>query len=400
MFVAHCTQPANQQIHIPRADAILTTHPLQLTAFLEDFYRTAQQNMPNGTPADAWPAAYTAQIEAAFAHPAAMLAHYAIPALALYPHFIYAFCIENTKIYDVFFKVLQAYRTGETIGVPGAASRRFWQTTESLIYSDPPPTTVWSTTSRARPDEVADRASKYWTMFGLELGHAADVMAAHPYVKADAANTEFRPHFESMVRETWRGLVNARNRVGPNDVDDGAISARARRLNQMLTERNQNGNLSREMFRAVYVHGWLHLAVSYDSPVVVDLGATKGATGAPGDRLASIAEKVGMQVPANAQALFELAQPASELLWLVESGTLNTIPGARQLYRNARQANIMRTVMAQYETAMGADLKATRVTTLKPAMALKPATIPAQQANGQPARPVVTPMRPVTVPAR
>ena len=44
-------------------------------------------------------------------------------------------------------------------------------------------------------------------MFGLELNHGTDDGKPYPYVKAEAANTEFVATFEEFLREVWVGMT-------------------------------------------------------------------------------------------------------------------------------------------------------------------------------------------------
>ena len=61
-----------------------------------------------------------------------------------------------------------------------------------------------------------------------------------------------------------------------------------------------NGNFSREEFRAVSIMSFLHLAVLYDSPAVVDLKATASS---PEMRLQKIAERVKMSCHVKSKAI-------------------------------------------------------------------------------------------------
>jgi hypothetical protein len=285
-------------------------------------------------------------------------------------HLIYAYLIENTRIYDIFAKVLGAYRCGEQLGTPSAEAQLFWRNTESLIYSDPAPTTIWSTGSRMRPDEMGDRMEIYWRMLGLELTHAEDVAEAHPYQKTAAANVDFVTAFEAFANATWRAIVNLRNTSGSNDTDNQAIATAAQRMHDMFLTRKQHGNISRQEFRAVAVMSWLHMAVSFDSPVVRDLSATAPS---PEQRLFKIAERfenaerAEMDPHPQSQALFDLARPFSLLLRWIEAGLFNDIAGAEMLYRRRHYREVAEQVIGQYSIAMGHDVKATPVVVTKQA---------------------------------
>jgi hypothetical protein len=255
---------------------------------------------------------------------------------------------------------------------------------EFLIYGDAMPSMLWTTSSRLRRDEIANRMSAYFWMFGIDLSHAAEIAPQHPYQKPSAANREFIPTFEAFAREVWRGIVNVNNTSGANDTDAAAIATLARRLYDMMATRRMNGNLSREEFRAVAIMSFLELAVRFDSPAVVDLKATASS---PEMRLQKIAERVGMSAHPKSKPFFDLAAPFSKLMQGIETNAFNNPAGAQVLYitpsaisRNAEE------VIDQYTLATGRDLKAEAVTSAqrtKPANLARsiPQTMPAQLAS-------------------
>jgi len=271
-------------------------------------------------------------------------------------HLIYAYLVENTRIFDIFSKLLETYMFTERLEIPSVASQNFWRNVEYLIYGDGAPAMVWTTTSRLRRDEISNRLSVYYRMFGLDLSHAAELGAAHPFEKAENSNREFIGTFEAFGREVWRGISNARNTSGENDTDNQAIATAARRLYDMLTTRRLYGNLSREEFRAVSLMSFLHLAVMYDSPPVVDLKATGSS---PEQRLIKLADRVGMKPHSQTKPLFDLSQPFSVLLQAIESGIFNLTGGAGNLYATGSVFEpIAEVVIDQYSLATGRDLKA------------------------------------------
>ncbi len=306
-------------------------------------------------------------------------------------HLIYAYLIENTRIFDIFSKVLETYMYSEQLETPSPASQLFWRNVEYLIYGDGLPASIWTTTSRLRRDEIANRSTVYNWFFGVDLSHAQELAAAHPYPKPAAGNRDFFPTFEAFGREVWNGIMNAKNISGANPTDPVAISTAARRLYDMMATRRLNGNLSREEFRAVAVMSWLHLAVMYDSPVVVDLKATASS---PEQRLAKIAERVGMTPHAKAKPLFDLAQPFSYLMQSIESAAFNDPAGAVLLYTiqppNPVEMNA-EVVIDQYSLATGRDLKATAVAVTQRAAtpAVVRARVPALMDGKRTSRPPV-----------
>ncbi len=119
-------------------------------------------------------------------------------------HLIYAYLIENTRIFDVFAKVLEAYMFSERLETPSPASQQFWRNTEYMLFGDGLPSVLWTTSSRQRRDEFANRLTVYYWMFGVDLSHAQELVGAHPYEKPAAANRDFIPTFEVLC---VRGLA-------------------------------------------------------------------------------------------------------------------------------------------------------------------------------------------------
>jgi hypothetical protein len=312
-------------------------------------------------------------------------------------HMIYAYLIENTRIFEIFSKVLETYMFGEQLETPSPVSQQFWRNLEFLIFGDAMPSMVWTTSGRLRRNEIANRMTSYYWMFGIDLSHAADLAGQNPYQKPAASNRDFIPTFESFAREVWRGVVNAKNTSGANDTDSTVIATLARRLYDMMATRRINGNLSREEFRAVAIMSYMHLAILFDSPAVVDL---KAAASSPEMRLKKMGERVGIQTHMKAKPFLDLAGPFSILMQSIETGSFNTATGAELLYfpTGTAVAQNAEDVIDQYSLATGRELKAQAISiTPRPAVAASSALAkrqgppPAQlasakQVNGQ-ARP-------------
>jgi hypothetical protein len=352
MFLQLVRDVANPQNAPANVQALFQYHPLQITALIETAWRNGQAGNAF-FPFDAWPQGITDPIINAFP---------AQPGLqngaANWDHLIYAYFIENTRIHDIFQAVIDAFQHGERLQVPSAATQRFLRNTEYLLYSDPAPTTVWNLTSRTRRDEHSHRMTNYWRAFGLDLAHAAEISDSHPYEKPEASNVEFVPTFETLLGEVWRGITNARNFAGENETDNEAVRRSARQIFDMLATRRLHGTFAREEFRAVSVMSWLHLAVMFNSPVVLDLRAEAAS---PELRLAKIGARVGIEPHPQSWSLFQLAQPASFLMFAIEQGLFNNPLGAQALYLIPRIQRLMEVVIDQYGTAMDRNVKAKRV---------------------------------------
>jgi hypothetical protein len=304
-------------------------------------------------------------------------------------HLIYAYVIENTRIYEIFRKVLHKYIHGGELETPSPASQLFWRNLEFLIHGDAVPSMVWTTSGRLRRDEQAERCSTYFWMFGIDLSHAAQLAAEHPYEKPAASNRDFIPTFEAFGREVWRGIVNSRNISGANDTDPNVIAVLAERIYDMMQTQRQSGNQSREEFRAVAIMSYLHLAVLYDSPAVIDLRAEASS---PEMRLQKIAERIGMTAHPKSKALFDLAGPFSFLMQSIETGKYNDASVAPLLYSQVPQPTFVsrnaEDVIDQYTLATGRDLKSLPVSVVQRAATAslpvpKRQTPPAQLTGGR-----------------
>jgi hypothetical protein len=420
MFLQLVTPPSTSPAAPPvtpaqnNVDSLWLYHPLQLSAIVETMWRN-RGNAPS-SPFVAWPADFTNLIlqdttfYAGYPFPntggvglpeyqglmpsADFIPPSQQPGIALisgnvpptnWDHLIYAYLVENTRIFDIFAKVLEAYMFSERLETPSPATQQFLRNTEYLIYSDGLPTMVWTTASRLRRDEIANRMTWYYGMFGLDLAHAQQLSAQHPYEKPAAANRDFIPTFEAFASEVWQGIQNSKNTSGVNTTDDEAISTAARRIFDMMATRRLNGNLSREEFRAVAIMSWLHLAVMYDSPVVQDL---KASASSPEMRLQKIAERVGMPAHIKTKPLLDLSQEFSFLLQSIETGAYNTPGAASLLYTLGtpieQSAEI---VIDQYSLATGRNLKASHVAVTERRTAPRLPPAPPARPNGRADRP-------------
>lgn len=249
--------------------------------------------------------------------------------LVLWDHLIYAYLIENTRIYEIFRRVIHEYRHGERFGVPLASAQHWLRNTEELFFRDPAPYSIFSVVSNIRDNSQLTRCNAYYRMFGTDLNHGMSDNKPYPYEKTDAANREFVSTFEEFLREVWVAISNANNSSGMNPRDDAAIANLARRLYDMLRTRRTNGNLSQEEFWFVSMMSWFHLSLEFDSPIVVSLRA-EGAS--EEERLKKIAERVKLPAHGKSYYFFRLADPLSRLLTQIEIGTYNDPPAIPALY--------------------------------------------------------------------
>jgi hypothetical protein len=284
---------------------------------------------------------------------------------AVWDHLVYAYMIENTRIYEIFRRVLHEFLHGERLGVPTEAAQHWLRSTEELFYRDPPPLTIRAVTSDIRADLRASRRNAYQRMFGMDLNHGTEDNQPYGYVRPEAANKEFVTNFEELLREVWVGISNVGNRSGANPTDDAKIANLAETLHNMLLSRRQGGNLSREEFVFVSMMSWFHLTVAFESPIILALRAQAAS---PEERLFKIAAQVGLPAHGLSNSYFRLAEPVSGVLLLIEAGAMDTADAARAFYDpevgapNALPA-AMSTIITHWSIITGRDMKARKVAT-------------------------------------
>jgi len=310
----------------------------------------------------------------------------ALPATAIprwssvWDHLIYAYMIENTRAYEIMGRVIFEHAHGERLGVLRQdASYQWLRTTEELFYKDASPFQPFNLVSRIRPDIAATRRNAYYRMFGMDLNHGRDGTPTYPYIKPPVANREFVATFEEFLREVWRAIENANNTSGRNPTDFPAIQDLAVRLQNMLNARRggqaTRPNLAREEFLAVSMAAWLHLTLSFDSPIVQDLNAIGPS---PEERLRQIGERVGLLSHGRSHNYFLLAPRVSTLLISIEQGDYNTRTGAETLAAPGVVRDLVAAVVQHWSLISGRDLKSRMVTATpsRPVAAPAPAAMP------------------------
>ena len=293
---------------------------------------------------------------------------------AIWHHLVYAYMIENTRIVEIFRRVLIEWLHGERLPNPSVATQRWIQATEQLFFGEAWAYSVRAITSRIRPDSCAMRRNAYYRLLGMDLNHGTDDGRPYPYVKAEAANRDFAVLFEALLVEAWRGYVNVTNQVGANDTDDNAIMTLVRRLREMLMARRLQGELSRVEFDSVALASWLHLTVEFDTDVVVNLTSTANGIA---DRLRRIGERVGLPPHSRTDAYFQLAEPMSNVLLAIQA---NAFPNAVDLYDGYLTADLLQ-IVTHWSIATGRNIK--DATARQPiATVLNRAPVPTTNGNG------------------
>jgi hypothetical protein len=351
---------------------VFSYHPMQLARFLEEVWIARQAATPPPEPTQLEVPAGLRGIEATSGIP--------VPVQPGWDHLIYAYMIEQTRCYEIFRRVIEEFAYGERLGTPTDATQRWLRTTEQLFFSEEAPHHIYRLASWLRPDSRATRRNAYFRMFGMDLNHGTDDNRPYPYPRPAAANTQFVPTLEDLLREVWRGVENFTNTSGPKPVDNAAIANLALRVYDMLRVRREGGNLARDELWHVSVMSWFHLTVDFDSPIVLDLEAQASA---PEERLLKIGERVGLPAHSRSEAYFRLALNLSFILQLIEAASFNSPNTAVALYQPSPPApppplvyDAMLAIIRDWSIATGRDMKARQVavTPAAPPYPVRPAT--------------------------
>lgn len=287
----------------------------------------------------------------------------------LWDHLIYAYMVENTRIFEIFRRVVDRFANGEQIGTPTPASQTWLRNTEELFFKDGAPFYIGSINSHVRPDFRSNRRNWYHRMFGMDLNHGTEDGKAYSYLKAEAANLDFINTFEELLREVWIGMTfgNPAIVAGPNPTDRGKIATLASKIKDMLMSRRQGGNLAREEFAAVSAMAWFHLTLEFMSPgpnsapapIVQSLRAE--ASGVE-QRLFKIAERVGLPAHGLSKHYFEIADPLARILIEIEMGFYDQAAAAQALYTPGSPVEQqMRAIITHWTAITGRDVKARKV---------------------------------------
>lgn len=242
-------------------------------------------------------------------------------------HLMYAYLLENTRIAQIFEKLIYMYQTDEKLTKASDGPSFQWiMNTDALFFKDAPSSAIRFYNGYLRPVPEAVRRNIYHRLFGLDLAFGDISNNPAKYVKAEFNNSTFILLFESFLREFWQAFTNARNTSGQNFTDYFSLTDTAEKLQELLmSRRSMNNNfinykyfnLSREEYSSVLLMSWLFNAVSYNSPLVEYLRCI-GNT--PGERLINIGLKVGIPAHSKSELIFEMAPSMATLLRMIEHG--------------------------------------------------------------------------------
>ncbi len=282
-------------------------------------------------------------------------------------HLIYAYMIENTRIYEIFRRVIHAFRHGEKLATPINSIAQNWlRVTEELFYSNQAPFSITNVSSFIRPDLGASRRNAYQRMFGMDLNHGMDDGKPYSYIKAEAANSNFVSILEELLREVWIGITFKGATSAPNPTDDPKIAILADQLHEMLQSRRKHGNLSREEFCFVSMMSWFHLTLEANAPILTSMRVEADGID---NKLFQLAERVGLPAHGLSRSFFEIADPMSRVLIFIEQTDFTssnapvfydkTIPLPSGIPNDLPAA--MGTIITNWTAITGRDVKARKV---------------------------------------
>jgi hypothetical protein len=285
----------------------------------------------------------------------------------VWDHLIYAYLLESTGVFEIMAEVVRRLVVGETLNPLSRDSVRWVRATEELFFREPPLFSISGVVSQLRPDMRVNRRNGYWRLFGLDTPHpipprwvtsATGDGAPWKVDVGGGVNTGFREKWNELLRQIWLGIENRANGVGPNATDSEYIAFLATAIKDMLNMRRLGGLLAREEFVHVTTMSWFHLTLESDSPIVQDLRC-EGTH--PSDRLAKIAQRVGMTAAPRSRELFDLAELMSAFLRAIELGLFDTGAAAENLFipttGNAKLREDVNRIIDLWQSATGERVK-------------------------------------------
>lgn len=270
-----------------------------------------------------------------------------------YDHLIYAYLIENTRVFDIMGATIEKMVHDESLGVASPAAQRWLRATEELFFSDQPHGLISRLTSTLRPVPSKTRRNAYSRMFGMDLNHESSRQASS-FQRPAISNGEFVTVFEELLREIWRGITNWSNGIGPNDTDRGKMAILVFELREMMRERRQNGNLLREEFYAVATMSWMHLTLLVNAPIFSSLGISSTS---PHERLRMLGQRVGYPAHPRSESFLLMSLVLSEVLVQIEDGYYDNANVNRFIQPGVDRSNL-ETIITHWSIATGRNLKA------------------------------------------
>lgn len=270
-------------------------------------------------------------------------------------HLIYAYLVENSRVTQIFRRVLHLYTHGEELNTASPQTQAWLRNTEMLFYRHLPGFYTYNLRSEVRPDPEAIRRNAYYRMFGMDLAHGDLNNKPYPYEKARHANRAFVATLEQLLGEIHVAIINSSNSSGANSTDFASIATLCTNLSHMMQVRRQGGTLTREEFNAVAVTSWFHLTLMQsDLPLITDLAAMANS---PEGRLRKIGKKVKLNAHPLSDSFFELAPLLSEWLLQLEEGSFNTVAQVQSSLLSPAYRERLSSIITHWSMATGRNIK-------------------------------------------
>lgn len=169
--------------------------------------------------------------------------------LGYYPnlHLVYAYMMENTKMVQIFERILSLYQHGEDLTIPtitGNGKTRKWIDNTSLLFYSNSPYSVWNDNSLLGSNFEAIRRNAYYRLLGMDLNHGIGEKATQPvaYQRANHTNLGFTELFENFLKQCWQMIINFNNTSNINTTDLVALQELANAIRNMLLSRRSTEN--------------------------------------------------------------------------------------------------------------------------------------------------------------
>ncbi|MFD8863280.1 hypothetical protein ACFV1F_02540 [Streptomyces sp. NPDC059590] len=280
-------------------------------------------------------------------------------------HLIYAYMLENTRILEIFRRILVSFFNTENFNTPSAETLQWLDQTERLFFRDPGPLSVLAVTGELRPDADAVRRNAYHRLLGLDLNHGrGGKPGAYPYHRTDVTNQRFPVLFGQLLEEVSIGIQHAGNTSGANPTDDFRIQDLVQEIGDVMLDRRgpSQAGLAHEEFVAVTFLSWLHLAISWESPVVRDLRATAST---PHERLRRLGARVKLDAHQDSRSFLQLGPDVSLLLYSIERRLEPTQQPEYFYTRGSQLRPVMDRIIHHWSHVTGTNVRS-RATRLDP----------------------------------
>ncbi|HRH48114.1 MAG TPA: hypothetical protein PLP23_05170 [Panacibacter sp.] len=299
--------------------------------------------------------------------------------LGYYPnlHLVYAYMMENTKMVQIFERILSLYQHGEDLTIPTVTvnsttptitdngKTRKWIDNTSLLFYSNSPSAVWNDNSLLGSNFEAIRRNAYYRLLGMDLNHGIGEKATQPvaYQRANHTNLGFTELFENFLKQCWQMIINFNNTSNINTTDLVALQELANAIRNMLlsrrsTENNLDNypvlNLSKAEYASVVMFQWFYHSLSYNSPIVVEMSAEAGT---PAERLSRLGQRVGIPCHSKSSFFIDLAPLMATLLRLFELDEIDNNYITAIANPTTRPYSLITSILNNYQLATGKNLK-------------------------------------------